>query len=135
MNSRDSQEWLTSAGSHVGQSLSLGDVGSRDHRRNDRNRLADDSRWSQFAGNSRGGGDNRGRSLGAGYCAWVSQSVSKSAGLEELLTDVSRSDCGNDFGSRRLERGVHRSNYGGRGRGPGRRLVLRGCHNAGDRLG
>ena len=38
------KEWLTSAGSHVGQSLRLGDVGSRDHRRNDRDRLADDSR-------------------------------------------------------------------------------------------
>lgn len=43
-DSKDSQGWLTSARSHVGQSLSLGDVGSRDHRRNDRNRLADDSR-------------------------------------------------------------------------------------------
>ena len=66
---------------------------------------------------------------------WVSQSVSKSNGLEEILTDVSRCDGCNDFGSRGLERGVHGSNNGGRGRCPGRRLVLCGRHNAGDRLG
>ena len=64
---------LTSAGSHVGQSLSLGDVGGRNHRRHDRDGLADDSGGSQFARNSSRAGHDRGRSFGAGNYVLVSQ--------------------------------------------------------------
>lgn len=64
---------------------------------------------------------------------WVSRFVFGRNGLEHLLTDVSRGDSCNDAGSRGLECGIHGSDHSGRRRSPGRRLVLRSRHNAGDR--
>jgi hypothetical protein len=88
-----------------------------------------------LAGHGGRGGHDGGRSLGAGYCAWVSQSGADNNVQKDLLTDIGRGNRGDHGSSRRLECRVYGSDYGGRGRSPGRGLVLRGRHDASNRLG
>jgi len=129
------EEWLTSARRRVGQSLGLRDVRGRCHGTHDWHGLADDGGGGQLASDGSGGGHDRGRSLGAGHCAWVSQPGAENNVSEHLLTDVGCGDSGVDRGSCRLVCRVHRAYHGGRGRSPGRWLVLGGSHDAGDGLG
>jgi hypothetical protein len=129
------EEWLTSARGRVGQSLSLSNVRGRSHGTDDWHGLANNGGGGQLAGDGGGVGHDGGESLGAGYCAWVSQSVAENNVSVYLLTNISRGDSGVYRGSCRLVCRVYGADDSRRGRSPGRRLVLGSGYDAGDRLG